>query len=375
MQRKTTKISVLMSVYNGDSYLEESIESILNQTFKDFEFIIINDRSNDRSAEIIAKYAAKDRRIIAIANESNIGLTKSLNKGLKIATGKYIARQDADDISLPTRLEKELAVLENCSEIGVVSSNIEFIDSQGNSLEICKRDCEPSLVRWYLLFYNRLAGHSQVMYRRQLILELGGYDETRRYSQDYELWSRAIDICQIVILPEILLKQRRHDGSISASKSIEQQEYSLAQSQQNIERASGRKISLELVKSLRGFWLGHWWSHRFPNTNYLKELNSILLEVYLAFKQKISGQESDRSTIAKNIFLSIAKQYMCWIQAPLNQNRGAIAKIKISYYAAFWNPLLIPIAWLKLFYQTAIIIFKKAYKTNIFLNNKLANRK
>ncbi|HKQ33129.1 MAG TPA: glycosyltransferase family A protein, partial [Thermodesulfobacteriota bacterium] len=116
----TPKVTVLMTVYNGEKFLNEAIDGILNQTFRDFEFLIINDGSTDGSREIIKSY--KDPRINLVDNESNIGLTASLNRGLSLAGGEYIARQDADDISLPERLEKQISILERNPDIALLGS-------------------------------------------------------------------------------------------------------------------------------------------------------------------------------------------------------------------------------------------------------------
>ena len=129
---KNPKVTVLMSVYNGEKYLQEAIDSILEQTFKDFEFLIINDGSTDKTGEILESY--HDLRIKIINNEKNIGLTKSLNKGLKLARGEYIARQDADDISMPERLEKEVEFLETHQDYAVVGAFAKIINKNSEIL-------------------------------------------------------------------------------------------------------------------------------------------------------------------------------------------------------------------------------------------------
>src|SRR5687768_10604451 len=137
-------ISVLMSVYNGARYLSQSIESILAQTFSDFEFIIIDDCSSDSTPQILNEYARQDSRIRIIRNSENKGLTASLNIGLTQAQGRYIARQDADDISLPQRFEKQIHYLEAHPETIVVSSNIGIIDNTGQYLDTLKRAAPPN---------------------------------------------------------------------------------------------------------------------------------------------------------------------------------------------------------------------------------------
>jgi len=126
---KNPEVTVLMSVYNGEKYLREAIDSILNQTFTDFEFLIVNDGSTDRTAEILRSY--DDPRIIIINNEKNIGLTKSLNIGLRMAKGEYIARMDADDVSMPERLQKQIELLNQKKNTGLVGTYYTIINEKG----------------------------------------------------------------------------------------------------------------------------------------------------------------------------------------------------------------------------------------------------
>ncbi|MBZ0310357.1 MAG: glycosyltransferase, partial [Anaerolineae bacterium] len=142
------EISVVMSVYNGEAYLKQAVESILNQTFPDFEFIILNDCSIDRTANILQDYAERDSRIKILHNEQNLGLTASLNRGLRAAQGAYIARQDADDISLPTRFAEQVHFLNQNPDVVLVSGNIEQINAAGQVIGHLNRAAPPELVRW-----------------------------------------------------------------------------------------------------------------------------------------------------------------------------------------------------------------------------------
>lgn len=212
------QVNVIMSIYNGEKQLRESIESILNQTFTDFEFIIVNDGSTDGSLEIIESYI--DSRIQIIDNEENIGLTKSLNKAIKKARGKYIARQDADDISLPTRLELQHEYLEKHPEVALLGTGIYVINEMGDEIE--KRIMHPNPKK-SLLNGNRFI-HGSVMFRKSVIDEIGAYNETLKYAQDYELWlrmSKEYDDLRNLTAP--LYKLRMHRGSI-LSKNIEEQQ-------------------------------------------------------------------------------------------------------------------------------------------------------
>jgi glycosyltransferase involved in cell wall biosynthesis len=205
------KITVLMPVYNNEKFLRESVDSILNQTFKDFEFIIINDGSTDRTKKILNAY--KDFRIRVIDNDKNIGITRSLNKGLGLAKGEYIARMDGDDISLPERLERQVKFLENNPKVVLLGNWVEIIDGDGNLRSITRYPTNHCFITWIFLFKTCLA-HPTVMYRKKEVLKINGYNSMLSYTQDYDLWVRLSKIGKIGQIPEVLLKIRRFVDSI-----------------------------------------------------------------------------------------------------------------------------------------------------------------
>ena len=340
------KVSVVMSVYNGSRYLRESIESILSQSFTDFEFIIIDDGSTDNTWEILTQYSDRDRRIRLFQNEKNLGLTKSLNKGLRLARGEYIARQDADDVSLTQRFEKQVALLNNHPESVLASCNVEVINPEGKTVAKHEQACDSKFVAWYLLFYNHIAGHSQVMFRREPVIDLGGYCEARRYSQDYELWSRLIKVGDIVILPEALQQQRLHNNSVSAQKGSQQQTLSLSQSKQNLERLIAEELNLEQVEDLRWFWVGHndWWAH-FPNARKASNIHSRLKQIYLAFLKRREQQNFSELAMSTQLRLLIGQQFVRWIESVSILNLPT--RLKISVYAFWWHPIGVINCWLK----------------------------
>lgn len=207
------KITVLMAVYNGELYLRESIDSILGQTFQDFEFLIINDGSTDSTREIICSY--DDLRIRLIDNDYNLGLTRSLNKGLKLAEGELIARQDADDISEPERLAKQVAFLETHSDVALLGTSYKEINAQGKPIGNRKLPCDYTQIRWHLLFYCPFV-HSAVMLRKSAVLEkIGFYNEALSYSMDYELWQRIARDLPVANLNEYLVKLRVNPHSMT----------------------------------------------------------------------------------------------------------------------------------------------------------------
>ncbi|CAA6819082.1 MAG: Glycosyl transferase family 2 [uncultured Sulfurovum sp.] len=212
-------ISVVMSVYNAEVYLDEAIESILNQTYKSFEFIIINDGSTDKSLDIIEKYADKDNRIVLI-NRENRGLPYSLNEGILLAKGKYIARMDADDISLPSRLEEQVSFMGNNPEIGVCGTAVLNL-STGSSWILSSTD---KMLKSELLFSTVFA-HPTVMMNKALLLENQlFYNETFLQSQDFELWIRLADYTKFANLKIPLLRYRILEDSITrqANRKIEE---------------------------------------------------------------------------------------------------------------------------------------------------------
>jgi len=220
MKLKNSKVIVLMSVYNCEKYLREAIDSILNQTFKDFEFIIINDGSTDRTAQILESY--HDPRIKVINNQKNIGLTKSLNIGIKRTRGEYIARQDADDISLPERMEKMVGFLDENRKVGVLRSSFIIIDENGNELETTILEREDEKIRKKLLRDNPFGFE---LFRKSAILKIGGYREEFKYAQDYDLCLRIADISKVANIEEPLYKYRICSSAISVSKFHTQRSY------------------------------------------------------------------------------------------------------------------------------------------------------
>lgn len=206
-------VSVVMSVYNGEKYLDESIESILNQSYAYFEFIIIDDGSTDKSLSIIKRYKEHDDRIILISRE-NRGLIASLNEGIYRAKGKYIARMDADDVSFSNRFEKQVAFMEHNPDIGVCGTAvIGFDESEKNRPWILSSN--DKTLRTELLFSSSLA-HPSVMMRRELIMKYNlFYDEDFKHAEDFELWTRMIDFTKLANLQVPLLKYRVLENSIT----------------------------------------------------------------------------------------------------------------------------------------------------------------
>ena len=214
---KNPLISIVLPVFNCEAYLSDAIQSILIQSFSDFELIVINDASTDSSQSIIQSF--NDKRIREIVNKQNLGLAKSLNIGFKLAKGQYIARMDADDISMPSRLEKQFLFMEENPDIDISGADYELF---GEKTRIVKLPYEDREIK-DTLFFNSCIAHPTVIFRHESIKKyMIKYNEKFLYSQDYELWCRLIDKLSFANIPDVLLKYRVHKKQSNQRKVDEQ---------------------------------------------------------------------------------------------------------------------------------------------------------
>lgn len=206
-------ITLLLPVYNGERYLRETLQSLLSQTYTEFELLIVDDGSTDSSADIIRSFA--DPRIRLLKNPERLKLSGALNRGMKEAKGRYIARMDADDIALPRRLQQQFAYMEVHPEIGICGTAIEIFGK-----ERPRRDVYPAssaAIKAYGLFDCPFC-HPSVMMRKDMFLEHDlWYDGEYYPTEDYELWARAIELFPTVNLDEVLLRYRIHESSMTGS--------------------------------------------------------------------------------------------------------------------------------------------------------------
>ncbi|MBL08957.1 MAG: hypothetical protein CL402_00305 [Acidiferrobacteraceae bacterium] len=208
-------ISVVTSVYNGEAYLKECVDSVLNQTFQDFEYIILNNGSTDGTAEILSQYTEPRLQIV---HQENQGLSRSLNKGIHMASSELIARLDADDFSNPYRLEKQINFMNQHPEIVLCGSQfkvllgMDYIDNPTHGLE------DDESIRKSMSCFNPFA-HSTVVFRKAAFIKSGGYREKFKFGQDYDLWSRILDFGEAYILRNELSTIRLHELSTSSKNS------------------------------------------------------------------------------------------------------------------------------------------------------------
>jgi glycosyltransferase involved in cell wall biosynthesis len=215
-----------MSVYNGEKYLNEAIDSILNQTFKEFEFIIVNDGSTDDSEKIILEY--NDDRINYIKRK-NGGLSAALNTGLFVAKGEYIARMDADDISYKDRLEKQLAFMESNDKIVALGAGITYIEENGAQIFSYVNKMTPEEIRHNILKSCPIA-HPTAFYKRDVAIKCGGYyEKIRQYFEDHLLFKKMIAYGDLDNIKEPLLNYRLVSNSITSNKEFAKEYLSIRQ--------------------------------------------------------------------------------------------------------------------------------------------------
>ena len=218
------KVTVLMSVYNGERFLDESVESILNQSFTDFEFLIINDGSTDSSQSILDNYVKQDPRIKLI-NQDNIGLSESLQKGISNSRGELIARQDAGDLSAYERLEKQVNAFEFNNELGLIGSYAAVVTSENKEVGLIEYPTDNLKIQEKLIDYNCFC-HGSVMFKKNCLKDTGSIRPEFKYSQDYDLWLRIAEKYDVTNLAQPLYKLRFLASSLTFANRYEQYKYS-----------------------------------------------------------------------------------------------------------------------------------------------------
>lgn len=307
------KLSVIMSVFNGERYLASAIDSILAQSFRDFEFLIVDDGSTDQTAQILEDFAAKDARIRVIRHAKNKGLTPALNGMIAAAKGEYLARMDGDDISLPDRFARQIAWLDAHPECGVLGTSYWVIDPEGRRRLACYYENDHDFLTWYLCFQNPLA-HPSVMGRTELFRRVGGYCEKAHYSEDYELWWRLSRITKLGSLPELLLELRQHSSCVSLTHKLDQ-----ILTKQRIQAEMLPQLGVEEVARVLPI----------TGDKHSVALRSELIRrVYECFAQRTNLTPRVKSLIRKD---AAARLGLIWLRQPLDAGAGGTLAACLSY--------------------------------------------
>jgi glycosyltransferase involved in cell wall biosynthesis len=239
-------VSVLMPVRNGARWLREAIDSVLGQTLRDFELIVVDDGSTDDTPHLLSDVSRLDSRIRIFRQEAS-GLVDALNRGLAEARGSLVARLDADDRAMPERLDRQVRYLESNPNVGLLGSWAEKIDERGAPCGLLKPEPQSDALAHLLLRTNPFV-HSSVMFRTEPVRRLGGYRSAFQAAEDYDLWLRIAEVAEIVNVPEFLIQYRRHNANVTQRHAIRQAfSARLAQRSANIRRETGNDPAGHLI--------------------------------------------------------------------------------------------------------------------------------
>ncbi|MDD4000869.1 MAG: glycosyltransferase [Bacilli bacterium] len=324
------KVSIIMPVYNAAKYLDETIKSILNQTYNDFEFLIIDDGSTDNSLEIL--YSYNDPRIKILKNEKNIGYVKTLNKLIDLSKGEYIARQDNDDISLPDRIEKQVLFLNMNKDVGVCGTNA-FVF--GKKTKMTRMPITDDEIKAYMILYNPML-HPTIMYRKSIfeVLNIGKYNEDLCPAEDYAMWFEISKKTKLANLPEPLLKYRWHENNTSQLKKNIQIEKANHIRKEILDYTISYQISTEESKLFEIMS-----NPKLANKKDLKSVEDTLTKILI--KNRVIGYYNN-SAITNLFFyfwtkiflrsqkLTFSNKFSIYIKSNLFTIRGLFSYIRIS---------------------------------------------
>ncbi|TNJ39069.1 glycosyltransferase [Chlorobaculum thiosulfatiphilum] len=312
-------VTVLMPVHNGERYLKEAIESILAQSFADFEFLVIDDGSTDRSRQIAESYGG-DPRIVLVANAENRGTVHVLNQGIAMASGRYIARMDADDISLPERLERQVRFMDEHPDVGVSGTGMRLIknDKLRNTRTHTASDPELKIQ----LLFSPCFFHPTVIIRAELA-KAHPYPDNLVYTQDYNYWTKLAPLTSFANLSEVLLHFREHEGQISTRKA-------------DLQITNARALRAEYLKRLAGAASDEQLAIHHA---IAENRNDIDLEKAKAWLEKLVGMNDTAKLFDAEIFRrEMARRW--WLVCRKNTRHGRYALQ--TYRSSFLQPLYRP---------------------------------
>lgn len=324
MVNNNPKISAFLPVYNGQDHLAECIESILNQSFKDFEFIIIDDASTDHTPTILEDFTKKDKRINVITHEKNQKQTAAANTAINSAKGNYLARIDADDVALPKRFEKQFAFLEENTNYGMVGSWTDTINENGDILGQWKTAEEDGMLKWNLLFGTSFA-HASVMMRTDIVKKVGLYQSPE--AEDFDLWSRISRISKVANIPEVLQQKRVWSGQLALKVPQETRDCVIQIMSKNISYLlEDSEYSLEFVRMIRSV------SDLSPiidKNNNIVRVQNTLNSLFIHHLRKNELTKGEIKKISKDLFRKL-KTLTDW-QLKINTQKGLQSKIRLFF--------------------------------------------
>lgn len=297
------KVTVIMTTYNSEKYLHEAIDSIINQTFSDFEFIIIDDESTDSTLDIIKSYL--DPRIKLIVNPDRRGVAYARKIALEMARGEYIAVLDSDDIAYSNRLQLQVDYLIQHPYVHLLGSAYEIIDKDGVLLHTYNPPTDSLDIRWALLFKN-VIGHSTVMFKRNVALKLGGYDPQFLVAEDFDLWVRFAVYGKVAQLDQPLVQWRSTPQGIQNKDPANIKKYSVLAVMKSIKLQTGQEITFSAAQCLA------YPSRVYSSDMIVLEVCKILSACYSYFIFNIASTDYERKKLSEDAAMRLCNlTYSC----------------------------------------------------------------
>lgn len=316
-------VSVMMIVNNGERFLIEALDSVFYQTFRDFEVIVVDDGSTDDTPKILSAYSSREPKLTVVTNQDKSGIPKSRNIACRQSRGKYLAVLDADDVSLPDRLKRQVLFLENNSDIAAVGSAGNLIDEDSAIQAKIAVPSVPAHVKWFLNFDNAFI-HSSVMVRRDTAASYGFYSEDLPLAEDYDLFARMSLQCKLANLPEILVHYRTYGQNITLKKRAQLDQIAGQIAQRLISHHLGESISFDDVDLIRR----PNWRGRPEDVACIVHAYELLQFLFLRFRSHAEMSRQEASLVREDLALrSLKLAYQMMHRSPHRALSAAVRSV------------------------------------------------
>jgi GT2 family glycosyltransferase len=319
------KVTVLIPVFNRERFVDEAIRSVIAQDFEDFELLVVDDGSTDATPRVLESWRERDPRVVVVTSQHNLGIPAALNLGLQHARGQYVARLDSDDLMMRRRLREQAAVLDARSDVVLVSCAYDIVDLDGRRLGTWNGDEPHEVMRFLLNFFNAVGGGGQVMFRRDEVLQEGGFAVRFPTSEDYELWVRLLRRGRIETLPFVGMTKRTHANQSLMQWRASKRALWTAIMRGSLERHLRREISDDEITALLTVW------RLDGETGHSARADDVMREAFARFRDEVP----DRSLQA----LAARRVARQWVAAARNfaRRRHPIESIRCIAHAVRWQ--------------------------------------
>ncbi|HET7434582.1 MAG TPA: glycosyltransferase family A protein [Thermoanaerobaculia bacterium] len=329
----TPFVSVLVPVFNGERFLDEAVASVLRQDFADFELLVVDDGSTDRTPELLRAWCERDGRVVVVTAPRNLGISAASNLGLRQARGTYVARLDSDDVMMPGRLAAQAALLDARPDVVMVSSAYEVIDEAGRVLGAGRSEEAHEVVQHLLGFYNSAGGNGRAMYRRDALLRARGYREEYSISVDYDLAVRLLRLGRFATLPMLGIQQREHGAQSTNRFRDRKREVWSAIMRDALTQTLQREVTPQEIDALITVW-------RIDGALGMASIaNHVMREAYARFCSEHAAKEH-RAAIRRRT----ANQWVDGARFFWSHGQRAEAA-RYAWFAVRWHPA---VAWQRL---------------------------